>query len=56
MLGLARGVSTRFLLASASEVHEEPEIHPQPERYLGNVHTIGPRSSYDNGKRITKIL
>lgn len=56
MLGLARRVGARFLLASTSEVYGDPEIHPQPEDYLGSVNTIGIRSCYDEGKRIAETL
>ena len=56
MLGLARRVGARFLLASTSEVYGDPEIHPQPESYRGCVNTIGPRSCYDEGKRIAETL
>ena len=56
MLGLARRVGARFLLASTSEVYGDPEIHPQPESYRGCVNIIGPRSCYDEGKRIAETL
>jgi UDP-glucuronate decarboxylase len=56
MLGLARRVGARFLLASTSEVYGDPEIHPQPESYRGCVSTIGIRSCYDEGKRIAETL
>ena len=56
MLGLARRVGARLLLASTSEVYGDPEIHPQPESYRGCVNTIGPRSCYDEGKRIAETL
>ena len=56
MLGLARRVGARFLLASTSEVYGDPEIHPQPESYRGCVNTIGIRSCYDEGKRIAETL
>jgi len=56
MLGLARRVGARFLLASTSEVYGDPEIHPQPEDYRGSVNTIGIRSCYDEGKRIAETL
>ena len=53
MLGLARRVNAiLLLLASTSEVYEDPKVHPQPESYRGNVNTIGIRSCYDEGKRI----
>ncbi|WP_063396765.1 UDP-glucuronic acid decarboxylase family protein [Prochlorococcus sp. MIT 1306] len=56
MLGLARRVGARLLLASTSEVYGDPEIHPQPESYQGCVNTIGIRSCYDEGKRIAETL
>ena len=56
MLGLARRVEARFLLASSSEVYGNPEENPQPESYAGCVNTIGVRSCYDEGKRIAETL
>jgi UDP-glucuronate decarboxylase len=56
MLGLAKRVKARFLLASTSEVYGDPEIHPQSEDYRGNVNTIGIRSCYDEGKRVAETL
>jgi len=56
MLGLAKRVQARFLLASTSEVYGDPEIHPQPEEYRGNVNPIGIRSCYDEGKRVAETL
>lgn len=56
MLGLAKRVKARFLLASTSEVYGDPEIHPQVEEYRGNVNTIGIRSCYDEGKRVAETL
>jgi UDP-glucuronate decarboxylase len=56
MLGLAKRTKARFLLASTSEVYGDPDIHPQPEEYHGNVNTIGIRSCYDEGKRIAETL
>ena len=56
MLGLARRVNARILLASTSEVYGDPEIHPQPEEYRGCVNTVGIRSCYDEGKRIAETL
>ena len=46
----------RFLLASTSEVYGDPEIHPQPEEYWGNVNPIGPRGVYDEAKRFAEAL
>jgi UDP-glucuronate decarboxylase len=56
MLGLAKRVKARFLLASTSEVYGDPEVHPQPESYRGNVNPIGIRSCYDEGKRVAETL
>jgi UDP-glucuronate decarboxylase len=56
MLGLAKRVKARFLLASTSEIYGDPEIHPQSEDYRGNVNPIGPRSCYDEGKRVAETL
>jgi UDP-glucuronate decarboxylase len=56
MLGLAKRVKARFLLASTSEVYGDPEVHPQPEDYRGNVNCIGIRSCYDEGKRVAETL
>lgn len=56
MLGLARRVGARLLLASTSEVYGDPEVHPQPESYRGSVNPIGIRSCYDEGKRIAEAL
>ena len=56
MLGLARRVGARLMLASTSEVYGDPEVHPQPENYWGSVNPIGVRSCYDEGKRIAETL
>ena len=56
MLGLAKRIKARFLLASTSEIYGNPLIHPQKESYFGNVNPIGPRSCYDEGKRISETL
>ncbi|MBD3311238.1 MAG: NAD-dependent epimerase/dehydratase family protein [Candidatus Magasanikbacteria bacterium] len=56
MLGLARKHNARILQASTSEVYGDPEIHPQPEDYRGNVNQIGPRACYDEGKRAAEAL
>ena len=56
MLGLARRTNAKLLLASTSEVYGDPNIHPQPENYRGNVNPIGVRSCYDEGKRIAESL
>jgi dTDP-glucose 4,6-dehydratase len=56
MLGLAKLKRARFLLASTSEVYGDPEVHPQPETYWGNVNPIGPRGVYDEAKRYAEAL
>jgi UDP-glucuronate decarboxylase len=56
MLGLAKRVKAKILQASTSEVYGDPNIHPQPEEYWGNVNTIGIRSCYDEGKRCAETL
>jgi len=56
MLGLAKRVKARILQASTSEVYGDPEVHPQPESYLGRVNTFGPRACYDEGKRCAETL
>jgi len=55
-LELARATGARFLLASTSETYGDPDVHPQPESYQGNVNQIGPRACYDEGKRIAETL
>lgn len=55
-LGLAKFKRARFLLASTSETYGDPEIHPQPESYWGNVNPIGPRGVYDEAKRYAEAL
>ncbi|MEW6658277.1 MAG: UDP-glucuronic acid decarboxylase family protein [Thermodesulfobacteriota bacterium] len=56
MLGLAKRVRARILLASTSEIYGDPLEHPQKERYWGNVNCLGPRSCYDEGKRVAETL
>ncbi len=56
MLGLAKRCHARILQASTSEVYGDPEIHPQPESYRGNVNPIGTRACYDEGKRAAETL
>ena len=56
VLGIAKRVGARVLQASTSEVYGDPEIHPQPEAYWGNVNPIGLRSCYDEGKRVAETL
>ncbi|MER3409978.1 MAG: NAD-dependent dehydratase [Thermoleophilia bacterium] len=55
-LGLAKHKRARFLLASTSEVYGDPQVHPQPESYWGNVNPIGPRGVYDEAKRYAEAL
>ena len=56
MLGLAKRVQAQILQASTSEVYGDPEVHPQTEDYWGSVNPIGPRSCYDEGKRVAETL
>jgi UDP-glucuronate decarboxylase len=56
MLGMAKRVKARILLASTSEVYGDPQVHPQTEDYWGHVNPIGPRSCYDEGKRLAETL
>ncbi|XP_014020068.1 UDP-glucuronic acid decarboxylase 1-like isoform X2 [Salmo salar] len=56
MLGLAKRVGARLLLASTSEVYGDPEVHPQSEEYWGHVNPIGPRACYDEGKRVAETM
>ena len=56
MLGLAKRVKAKILVASTSEIYGDPKVHPQPEDYTGSVNTIGIRSCYDEGKRIAETL
>jgi len=56
VLELARLKSSRVLQASTSEIYGDPEIHPQPEHYVGHVNPIGPRACYDEGKRAAETL
>jgi UDP-glucuronate decarboxylase len=56
MLGLAKRTKARILQASTSEIYGDPDVHPQPESYTGNVSTIGPRACYDEGKRCAETL
>ncbi|MGN6546515.1 MAG: UDP-glucuronic acid decarboxylase family protein [Aureliella sp.] len=56
MLGVAKRCGAKILLASTSEVYGDPEVHPQPESYRGNVNPIGPRACYDEGKRAAETL
>ncbi|KAJ1453315.1 hypothetical protein M885DRAFT_524725 [Pelagophyceae sp. CCMP2097] len=56
MLGLAKRVNARMLLASTSEIYGDPEVHPQVETYWGNVNPIGPRACYDEGKRVAETM
>ncbi len=56
MLGLAKRLNARILQASTSEVYGDPQVHPQPESYFGNVNPVGLRSCYDEGKRLAETL
>jgi UDP-glucuronate decarboxylase len=56
MLGLAKRTNAKILQASTSEVYGDPQVHPQPETYWGNVNTLGPRACYDEGKRCAETL
>lgn len=56
MLGLAKRINAKILLASTSEVYGDPKVHPQSETYNGSVNPIGIRSCYDEGKRIAETL
>lgn len=56
MLGMAKRVKARILQASTSEVYGDPQVHPQQEKYWGNVNPIGIRSCYDEGKRVAETL
>lgn len=56
MLGLAKRVMAKVLIASTSEVYGDPTVHPQPETYWGHVNPIGPRACYDEGKRVSETL
>ena len=56
MLGLAKRIKAKVLQASTSEVYGDPEVHPQTEDYWGHVNPIGPRSCYDEGKRVAETL
>ncbi|MBI4548763.1 MAG: SDR family oxidoreductase [Ignavibacteriae bacterium] len=55
-LGLAKAKGARFLLASTSEVYGDPQVHPQPESYWGNVNPIGYRGVYDEAKRFSEAM
>ncbi|WP_145333257.1 UDP-glucuronic acid decarboxylase family protein [Paenibacillus xylanexedens] len=56
MLELARVKGAKFLYSSTSEAYGDPEIHPQPESYRGNVNTWGPRACYDEAKRLGEVF
>jgi UDP-glucuronate decarboxylase len=55
-LDLAHQVKAKVMQASTSEIYGDPDVHPQPEAYWGNVNTVGPRSCYDEGKRCAETL
>ena len=56
VLGMAKRCGARVLQASTSEIYGDPDVHPQPESYLGLVNTLGPRACYDEGKRAAEAL
>jgi UDP-glucuronate decarboxylase len=56
LLTFAEKAGARFFLASTSEIYGDPEVHPQPETYWGNVNPTGPRACYDEGKRAAETL
>jgi dTDP-glucose 4,6-dehydratase len=56
VLNLAKEKNARYVFASTSEVYGDPQIHPQPESYWGNVNPVGPRSVYDEAKRFSEAL
>jgi UDP-glucuronate decarboxylase len=56
MLGLAKRLKAKIFQSSTSEVYGDPDVHPQPESYRGNVNPIGPRACYDEGKRCAETL
>jgi UDP-glucuronate decarboxylase len=56
VLGMAKRCRAKVLQASTSEVYGDPDVHPQPESYRGNVNPIGPRACYDEGKRAAETL
>jgi len=56
MLGMAKDKGARLVLASTSETYGDPEVHPQPESYWGNVNPVGPRGVYDEAKRFAEAL
>lgn len=55
-LGLAKAKNARILVASTSEVYGDPQVHPQPEEYWGNVNPVGPRGVYDEAKRYMESI
>jgi dTDP-glucose 4,6-dehydratase len=55
-LGLAKSKGARYLLTSTSEVYGDPDVHPQPETYWGNVNPVGPRGVYDEAKRFAEAM
>ncbi len=56
VLEFAKSIGARVLLTSTSEVYGDPKVSPQPETYWGNVNCYGPRSCYDEGKRVAETL
>ena len=55
-LGLALAKGAKMLIASTSEVYGDPNVHPQPEEYWGNVNPVGPRGVYDEAKRFQEAM
>src|SRR5437867_4915773 len=55
-LGLAKHKRARFVISSTSEIYGDPQVHPQPESYWGNVNPIGPRGGYDEAKRYAEAM
>ncbi len=55
-LGVAKEKKAKFMLASTSEVYGDPQVHPQPEKYYGNVNCVGPRGVYDEAKRFAEAI
>jgi dTDP-glucose 4,6-dehydratase len=55
-LGLAKAKNARILVASTSEIYGDPQVHPQPEEYWGNVNPVGPRGVYDEAKRFQEAI
>lgn len=56
LLNYSRKTGAKFLFTSTSEVYGDPKVHPQTESYWGNVNSFGPRSCYDESKRLGEAL